>query len=94
MTKKEYIINVLEKLQDSRELAPGLLILVQSGDLDDDTIDALTDIFKKAIKTVSDKVKRDELQAWIDKLQAIKQAELDEKEKEAAELQEMEELFA
>lgn len=93
MTKKEYILKVLENLKESWPLAPGLLVLVQNWSLDDSTIDALTDIFKEAIKNVADKVKRNELQAGIDKLQEIKNAEKEAFAQDKKELDAIEEMF-
>ena len=86
MNKKEYILTLLNALLDTWPLAKGLKILVESGNLDDKTIDALVDIFKEVIKTVSDKSKKAKLQKGLDFLQKVKEAEMKAKEEDHKDL--------
>ena len=54
MTKKEYILKLLDALMGYRPLARGLKILVEGNALDDKTIDTLIDIFSQTIKEIDD----------------------------------------
>jgi hypothetical protein len=41
MDKKEFVLKILDTIQDNRDMAPGLKILVENNALDDTTIDTL-----------------------------------------------------
>lgn len=74
MTKKDYIIKVLDALMGTRPLARGLKILIDGNALDDNTIDSLVDIFAKTIESLQDgeaKEKLQKSQKVLQKLQAI-----------------------
>jgi len=62
MTKKDYILKVLDALTGTRPLARGLKILVNGNALDDKTIDNLADIFAKTIDEIEDSEAKTKLQ--------------------------------
>ena len=62
MTKKEYILKILDALTGYRSLARGLKILVDGNVLDDKTIDSLVDIFAKTIDEINDSEVKSKLQ--------------------------------
>jgi len=78
MTKKEYVVKLLTALLDEWPLARGLLMLVEQNKFSDETLSALTEIFKQAVHTVSSKIKQDKLQKSADYLQRLQQKEQDE----------------
>ncbi len=87
MTKKDYILKVLDALMGYRPLARGLKILVQGNVLDDATIDALVDIFAKTIHEINDTEAQEKLQKSKDILQKIKEIERKQHQQDEASLQ-------
>ncbi len=59
MTKREYILTLLEALGKDREAAKGLKLLIERHLLDDTTVDALITIMKEKVNEVSDLVQKD-----------------------------------
>jgi len=53
-------------------------MLVEQNKFSDETLSALTEIFKQAVHTVSSKIKQDKLQKSADYLQRLQQKEQDE----------------
>ncbi|MEI6775188.1 MAG: hypothetical protein WCL18_10905 [bacterium] len=92
MTKKEYILKILDALIGYRPLARGLKILVDGNALDDKTINSLVDIFAKTIDTLEDGEAKEKLQKSknvIEKLQKIEQEQHLRDQKSLDELDEM-----
>jgi len=75
MTKREYVIKLLNWLIDDREIAKPLLVLVENGVLNDDAISSICDIFRNALNNTMDKVKKEKLQKSIWYLEKIRQME-------------------
>lgn len=75
MTKKEYILKVLDTLIGYRPLARGLKILMDGNALDDKTIDSLVDIFAKTIDESKDSEAKEKLQKSKDILEKIQKIE-------------------
>ncbi|EKD24902.1 MAG: hypothetical protein ACD_80C00145G0036 [uncultured bacterium (gcode 4)] len=75
MTKKEYILKILDALTGYRALARGLKILVEGNTLDDTTIDNLVDIFAKTIDEIQDSETKWKLQKSKDVLEKLKKIE-------------------
>lgn len=75
MTKKEYIIKVLDALIGIRPLARGLKILVEGNTLDDTTIDNLVDILAKTIENLEDWEVKEKLQKSKNILEKLKEEE-------------------
>lgn len=75
MTKKEYILKVLDALIGYRPLARGLKILVEGNVLEDKTIDSLVDILATTIDEINDGEAREKLQKSKDVIEKIKHIE-------------------
>jgi len=75
MTKKEYILKVLDTLIGHWPLAKGLKILVEGNTLDNKTIDSLVDIFAKAIDGLQNGDTKEKLQKSKIILQKLKKIE-------------------
>lgn len=54
MNKKIIIQQLLEKLIPHRDLAAGLLLIVQSQEITDEIVDGLIAIFTESIETIND----------------------------------------
>lgn len=79
MTKKEYCITLLKALKNEWALAPGLLVLIEENLLDDKTINSITDIFRDAVKNMSDKTKKNKFNKSISYLDIIIEKEMNDK---------------
>jgi len=75
MSKKDYILKVLDALTGYRPLARGLKILVDGNALDDTTIDSIVDIFAKTINELQDSEAKTKLQKSKDILEKLKTIE-------------------
>ena len=75
-TKKEYLIKILDALMNKRPLAKWLKKLVESNKIDNKTIDSLIEIFRKVIKNVTNKIKKDKFVKWMSILEKVKQHEI------------------
>ena len=78
MTKKEYILAVIDTLPDW-EMWRWIKTMVQNDQLDDETIDKLVIIFKKMVGEIAAYIKENKI---IKKLQVIQN--FDKKKKEQA----------
>lgn len=79
MDKKACIIKIIEKMKPYWSLAEGVLALIKSVYMDDNTIDWITDIIGKSIKNSKENNQKDKMLKWLEKIQKIKAME--EKEK-------------
>lgn len=93
MNKKDYILKLLDALQPYWPLARGLKILVTGNALDDQTIDALMDMFTKNIETINDAVAKEKLSTSKDFLEKLKQVEREQHVKDEADLKELDEML-
>ncbi|MEI7919188.1 MAG: hypothetical protein WCH65_03090 [bacterium] len=75
MTKKEYILKVLDALNGYWVLANGLKILVEGNALDAATLDGLIDIMTEAINEVNTNEAKEKLQKSKDILEKLKHIE-------------------
>jgi hypothetical protein len=75
MTKKEYILKLLDALMGYRPLARGLKILVEGNALDDKTIDTLIDIFSQTINEINDSTLKEKLEKSKGYLTQLQQTE-------------------
>lgn len=75
MTKKEYILKVLDATMDYFPLARGLKILVHGDALDNETIDTLVNILSTTIDEISDSEIKRKLQKSKDFLEKLKTIE-------------------
>ncbi len=77
--KKELIIKVLTKMKPYRNLAEGILALVESSYMDEKTIDGIIHIMNQSIKSIKKENEKELMQKWIEKIQKIKLMEEGEK---------------
>lgn len=73
--KKKLLIKVLNKLLPYWDLAEGIIALVNSKYIDENTIDALLLIITQAIKTTKKKQQKEKLERSISAIQKIKDQE-------------------
>ena len=87
MTKKDYILTLLTKLDGSREMAWPLKMVIEHTDVDDEFINGLSGLLMQAVHEVDDEIQKNKLtasQTLLKKLQTIASewdvadAELDE----------------
>ena len=65
MTKKEYLLKILEQLEPIRELAPGLKILVEQWALWEDVIDMLSKAVENWINSVRSEISKQKMKKWL-----------------------------
>ena len=85
MNKKEYLIFLLEKLQPYRQLAEGILALIQETEVTDETLDAVLKLLQEGVKTVKSHKGQEVFQKAITLVQKIKQQSDLQQEKDEAE---------
>ncbi|MCX6824179.1 MAG: hypothetical protein NT085_03555 [candidate division SR1 bacterium] len=85
--KKQLLIKVLKKLQPYRNLAEGILALVESSYVDEKTIDGIVHILAISIKNVKDTGDKKKMMKGLDVMKKIKTLEDQEhrKDEESAE---------
>lgn len=92
MTKKEYLIKVLESLESVWDSASALKVVVQEWALGDDVIDVLITAVESWIHSAKSEVAKMKMKKWLDTLERMKQMEKQsalQDEKELAELDDM-----
>ena len=77
--KKKLIIQVLSKLKPYRNLAEGILALVESSYCTNETIDGLIELIKESITSVKKEKEKTAIQKWLEKIQQIKAMEEEER---------------
>ena len=75
MDKKQLIITILTKLKPYRNLAEGLLALVESQYIDDKTIDWLIHIFASSIKEIKNTGDKEKLEKGLALVKKLKKQE-------------------
>jgi len=80
--KKELIIKVLTKLKPYRNLAEGILALIESSYCDEKTIDGLLKLINTSIKQTKNKKDKSHMQKGLELIQKIQSQEQMEKESE------------
>ena len=89
MTKKEYLLKILEQLESIRELAPGLKVLVEQWALWENVLDTLISAVESGIHSARSEVAKQKMKKWLDALEKMRQIEKQsamQDEKELAEL--------
>ncbi len=76
--KKQLLIKVLQKLQPYRNLAEGILALVESRYCTDKTLDGLIVLLQDSIKIVKKDQEKDKLEKGLALIQKIRHQEEDE----------------
>lgn len=89
MTKREYLLKILEQLESIWELAGGLKIVVEQWALWDDVLDTLIGAVESGIHSARSEVAKAKMKKGLDALERMKQIEKHsamQDEKELAEL--------
>lgn len=86
MNKKEYILKILEVLEEKRPIAKGLKILVQGNALDEESIESLIAIFNSMIEETQDKETKEKFQKSKNILEKLQKIERDQHIKDQKEL--------
>ena len=68
MTKKEYILHILETLKDDWELAKWLAIVIINSEEESKILDLVFNILKESLKKYSNKKYKDRIIKNLDKL--------------------------
>jgi len=76
MSKKDYILKLLDLLKDTWPMAGGIRILVEGNALDDKSIDGLISIIENTVDSVEDNLSKERLQKSKDCLKKLKETEL------------------
>jgi len=79
MDKKAALLKILDQLIPIRELAKGLKILVEHGELGENELDLITNAVAGAVHTAKTEGEKEKLQKSMDILQRIKELEAQEK---------------
>ena len=93
MTKKDYLIKVLEKIWEDRPLWKVLLVLWKNWELDDNIIDSLIWFMEEELEKTKDEVKKTKIKEWIAYMKKMKEMEAKEKMENNARLSEIEDLI-
>ena len=93
MTKKEYLIKILDNLEPVRDLASWLKIVVEQWALWDDVLDTLIAAVESGIHTAGSEVSRLKMKKWLDTLTRMKQIEQQSAMKDEKELAELDKLI-
>ena len=93
MDKKEYLLKILTQLEPIRDLANGLKILVNMGNLDNNTLDVLINAVQWAVSTAKSELDKKKLQKWLDALNKMKQMEEESKMQDEKDLAELDKLI-
>ncbi len=93
MTKKDYLIKILENLESIWDLAPGLKILVEQWALWDDTLDTLISAVESGIHSARSEVAKLKMKKWLDALDKMKQIEKQSAMQDEKELIELDKLI-
>ncbi len=79
MTKKEYLIKILEKLKEYRSLADGILALLEETELDDNIIDWIIKLIENEVKKQTTEKSKQKFTLIKEKIKKIKGQEENEK---------------
>ena len=94
MDKKQYVLRMLDKLQDTWPLAKWLEILINAKPLDETLIDLLITTFKETIRTIDDEKQRIVLQKATSFLEKIKEQEIKSREQDQKDINELETMLS
>jgi hypothetical protein len=89
MTKKDYILTLLTKLDGIRDMAAPLQTLIEHTDVDNEFIDGLAAMMMEAVHEVADASNQAKLQASQNFLKSLQFKEMDESISDDSELDAM-----
>lgn len=93
MTKKEYVLSILNAVKDTRNMAPWLKILLENDSVDDTVIDTLVKLFRDAAAKTNDQKSKMALEKSATLVENLHDKEEVEHEKDLADLAELESMF-
>lgn len=93
MTKKEYLLKILENLESVRDLASGLKVVVDQWALWDDVLDTLIESVESGIHSARSEVTKLKMKKWLDALEKMKQMEQKSAMQDEKELEELDKLI-
>lgn len=88
MTKKEYILAVIDALPDW-EMWRGIKAMVQNDQLDDHTINMLVIILKKAMDKISAAIKENKMEETIQVMEAFDKQKEEQAKQDAKSLEDL-----
>lgn len=94
MSSKEYLLAVLDRVSDDRDLAAWLQVLIQYGDVNADVLDALVDIFASVIKDLTDETKSRKLSAAMDVVSKLREQEAQDQKQTAEDIAALDDMIA
>ncbi|MCX6824850.1 MAG: hypothetical protein NTY80_01380 [candidate division SR1 bacterium] len=80
--KKQLLIKVLTKLMPYRNLAEGILALVESSFADERTMNGIVLLINQSIKTITNSKEKEKLEQGIELIKKIQQQENKDKKQE------------
>lgn len=89
MSPKEYLLAVLERVTPVSAIAVWLQTLVQYGDVNDEMLDGLAQIFRAMLQDAKTEADKAVLQKASRALEGLREKEKKEREQELAELDEL-----
>lgn len=93
MTKKEYLIKILENLEPIWDSASALKVVVEQGALWDDVIDVIINAVESGIHSAKSEISRLKMKKWLDALERMKQMEKQSALQDEKELTELDNLI-
>lgn len=93
MSKKEYILKLLDKFMNVREPAKGIKLLVESNTIDDLTINQLYNTFSKAVKNIVERWNKEKLERGMVFLEKLKSMEAKAGKEDAQDLKELDSML-
>lgn len=93
MTKQEFLLAILDKLQDDRLPAIGIKTLLQANVLGEDIIDTIIDIFQQAATETKSETLKTKLAQGVTALEHIKDLEDQERLHDVEELTRLEHII-
>ena len=93
MTKKEYLLKILEQLESVWDLASGLKVVVEQWALWDDVLDVLIESVESGIHSARSEVAKLKMKKWLDALEKMKQMEEKSAMQDEKELEELDKII-
>ena len=93
MTKKEYLIKILDNLESVRDLAPGLKVVIEQWALWDDVLDTLIEAVESGIHSANSEVSKMKMKKWLDALTKMKQMEQQSALQDEKELEQLDKII-
>lgn len=93
MTKKEYLLKILNQLEPIWELAPGLEVIVEQWAFWDDVLDVLVWAIESGIHSARSEVAKIRMKKWLDTLEKMKHMEKQSAMQDEKELEKLDKMI-